>query len=117
MLALRLSRRRLSEFVLAGAVVVLAATAAAETRKPVTHTVTIDASRFQPAKLTVRVGDSVVWVNKDLFPHTATSKPAGTFDSKVIAAGKSWTYTATKKGALDYVCIFHPTMAGTLTVK
>ena len=46
---------------------------------PKTHTVTIEATSFKPDRLTVAVGDTVVWVNKDPFPHTATA--AGAFDS------------------------------------
>jgi plastocyanin len=57
-----------------------------------------------------------VWVNKDLVPHTATSK-AGEFDSQVIPAGKSWRFTTRKKGEFAYVCTFHPTMTATLQVR
>lgn len=86
-------------------------------RKPVTHTVTIDATSYSPASLTITAGDSVVWVNKDMIPHTATSKKAGVFDSGAIAAGKSWKQTVKTKGELAYICQFHPTMKGTLIVK
>ncbi len=89
---------------------------AADARKPATHTVTMEATQFQPTVLTVAAGDSVVWVNKDPFPHTATSKPGG-FDSQVIVAGKSWTFTPSKKGEFAYVCTLHPTMKATLRVK
>lgn len=95
---------------------VLAPGGAAAARKPRTHTVTIDATRFEPKALTVSPGDTVVWVNKDMFPHTATSK-AGSFDSSVILAGKSWKLTPTKKGEFAYICTFHPTMKATLRVK
>jgi plastocyanin len=57
-----------------------------------------------------------VWVNKDLVPHTATSK-AGGFDSQVIPAEQSWRFTARKKGEFAYICAFHPTMTATLQVK
>lgn len=90
--------------------------AAQKSRKPATHTVTIDGTRFSPETLTVNVGDTIVWVNKDLISHTATSKAAG-FDSLVIATGKSWKYAAGKKGQFPYVCTFHPTMKGMLRVK
>jgi plastocyanin len=90
--------------------------AAADVPKATTHTLAIDGTNFQPAALTVKVGDSVVWVNKDPFPHTVTSA-AGGFDSHEIAPGKSWKYTATKKGEFPYVCIFHPTMKATLRVE
>ena len=85
--------------------------------KPVTHTVRIDATRFQPATLTVKAGDAIVWINEDFFPHTATSKGGG-FDSGAILSGKSWTFTAKAKGDISYICTFHPTtMKGTLRVK
>lgn len=89
---------------------------AADAAKAATHTVAIDGTTFQPVAVTVKVGDSVVWVNKDPFPHTVTSA-AGGFDSHEIAPGKSWKYTATKKGEFAYVCIFHPTMKATLKVE
>jgi plastocyanin len=85
-------------------------------RKPATHTVTIDASRFQPDTMTVMAGDTVVWRNEDLVAHTATSK-AGAFDSGLIAPGKSWTYKPKRAGDFSYTCTYHPTMTGTLRVK
>ncbi len=84
--------------------------------KPQTHTVTIQAMRFQPEVLSVASGDTIVWVNKDLVPHTATSA-AGSFDSKDIQADKSWSYTVRTKGDFDYTCTFHPTMKATLRVN
>lgn len=94
----------------------LACSAGAEAaRNPVTHTVTIDGARFSPADLRVKPGDTVVWVNKDLLAHTATSKDGG-FDSKVIQPGKSWRFVAKHKGDFAYTCSFHP-MNGTLTVR
>ena len=89
---------------------------AADDRKTATYTVTIDGTRFTPGVLTVRAGDTIVWVNKDIIPHTATSK-AGGFDSLVIATGKSWTHKTADKGEYPYLCTFHPTMKGTLRVR
>jgi plastocyanin len=84
--------------------------------EPKTHTVTVDALRFQPESLTIAAGDTVVWVNKDPFPHTATSK-AGGFDSGEIATAESWKYSAVKKGEFEYICTLHPTMKGTIRVE
>jgi plastocyanin len=102
---------------LAAAVVMLSgmASAPAGRAKPVTRTVTIDSLAFQPRTLTVKVGDAIVWVNKDPVPHTVTS--AGGFDSHDIAAGKSWRYTAAKKGDFQYTCAYHPNMTGTVKVQ
>jgi plastocyanin len=91
------------------------ADAEAGARKPVTHTVTIDGARFSPADLSLNVGDSVVWVNKDILAHTATTSTPG-FDSKVIQPGKSWRHTLRRKGEFPYACVFHP-MNGILRVK
>ena len=71
--------------------------------KPATYTVIIDGTRFEPATIAVKAGDTVVWVNKDPFPHTVTSQ-AGGFDSKEIRAGKSWQFKTTKAGVFPYVC-------------
>ena len=84
--------------------------------KSATHTVTIESMRFQPAVLTVAAGDTIVWVNKDLVPHTATSK-AGDFDSKEIQADKSWRHTIQTTGEFAYICTFHPTMKAMLRVE
>jgi plastocyanin len=83
--------------------------------RPATHTVVIKATSYAPAALTVRRGDTVVWINEDPFPHTATA--AGAFDSKSIAAGGSWTYKPMRAGEFAYVCTFHPNMKGTLSVQ
>jgi plastocyanin len=90
--------------------------AASERATPQTHTVIMEGMRFQPEALTVAVGDTIVWVNKDMVPHTATSD-AGGFDSKDIGGGLSWTYTASSKGDFPYLCTFHPSMKAVLHVK
>lgn len=109
--------RRVSFAVVLAALVSSASQAAAVVpSRPRTHTVVIEGTRFQPDTLTVRAGDTIVWVNKDLFPHTATASDS-TFNSQVIAAGASWKYLARKKGEFAYACIFHPTMKAALLVK
>jgi plastocyanin len=104
---------------LAAAVFLCAQAAAfvrAEEPQPKTHTVVIEGMKFEPESLTVAPGDTVVWVNKDLVPHTATAE-SGEFDSKDIEAGKSWQFTASKKGDFPYICDFHPKMKATLQVQ
>jgi plastocyanin len=88
---------------------------AAAPAKPVTHTITIEGMQFQPAEVKIKAGDSVVWINKDMFPHTVTAK-SNAFDSHQIEAGKSWKFRAAATGEFPYVCSLHPTMQGTLRV-
>ena len=84
--------------------------------KSQTHTVTIEGMRYQPEVLSVAAGDTIVWVNKDVVPHTATSK-AGGFDSKEIQADASWRHTIQTPGEFAYICTFHPTMKAVLRVE
>jgi len=81
-----------------------------------THTIVIAGMKFVPETLTVKAGDTVIWVNKDFFPHTATAQDRS-FDSGDIATDKSWKYVATKTGTFSYICTLHPTMKATLIVK
>ena len=90
--------------------------AAGERPAPTTHTVTMENMRFAPETLTVTRGDTIVWVNKDPVPHTATSKD-GVFDSGTVLAEKSWRWTAREQGEFPYSCTFHPTMTATLKVR
>ena len=90
--------------------------AAADAPTSASHTVTIEGTSFQPKVLTVKVGDSIVWVDKDPFPHTVTSR-AGDFDSHEIQPGKSWTYTAETMGTFPYICTPHPVMQAILRVQ
>lgn len=102
--------------ILAVAVTVIVGVMGATADEPKTHTVTIEHFRFQPDSVTVAPGDTIVWVNKDLVPHTATSKTGG-FDSKVIPAENSWRFTARKKGDFAYLCTVHPAMTAMLRVR
>ena len=81
-----------------------------------THKVTIEGMQFNPARIEVAAGDTVVWTNKDVVPHTVTASGAKV-ESGEIAPGKSWRFVAKKKGETNYLCRIHPTMKGVLVVK
>jgi plastocyanin len=83
---------------------------------PKTYMVSIEGLRFDPPTLTVNRGDQIVWVNKDLFPHTVTAS-AKAFDSRDIGPNASWTYVARTPGDYTYGCTYHPTMQGQLIVR
>src|SRR5579859_4357131 len=90
--------------------------APAEASAPVK--VEIDNFTFKPNELTVRVGASVTWVNRDDVPHTATSKDATpAFDSKALDTDDSYSFKFTSPGVYHYYCKVHPHMTGTITVK
>ena len=109
-----MTKRRLAValMLLAGSISV----GAMQKTKPKTHVVKMEGMVFVPAALTIKAGDAVQWVNTDIVEHTATASN-NRFDSKMIAAGKSWKYTFKSKGSFDYLCKYHPLMKGTLVVK
>lgn len=104
---------RCAPFAVLAAALALAAPAIAA---PVVHTVMIDGMRFIPQVLEVKAGDTVVWRNKDPFPHNARATGRGPA-SPDIAAGGTWTFKATKAGRYEYLCTLHRTMTATLIVK
>lgn len=81
-----------------------------------THVVEIEAMQFSPPILEVEAGDTVVWRNRDFFPHTATAEVKG-FDSGDIRGGGSWQLKVERKGKFPYICTLHPGMKGVLVVK
>jgi plastocyanin len=83
---------------------------------PQSYVVSMQIVGFDPPVLTVRSGDRVTWVNKDLFPHSATADDKA-FDSHSVAPTGTWTFVAGKSGTHTYICTFHPTMKGTIKVQ
>ena len=79
-----------------------------------TYTVVISQFAFIPDTLEVSVGDTIVWVNEDIVPHTAT---AADWDSGRMNGGESWSLEVRAPGSIDYACRFHPTMQARLTAN
>ncbi len=81
------------------------------------NTISIQNYQYSPAQMTVGVGTTVTWINKDSVSHTATSDngPAQ-FDSGTIATNQSYSYTFTMPGTYTYHCTIHPNMKATITV-
>jgi len=71
---------------------------------------------FDPASLTVKVGDTVTWTNKDSVAHTVTADD-GSFKSEQIQPGAAYKFTFAKAGTFSYHCSIHPNMTGSITVQ
>ena len=69
---------------------------------------------FSPAEVTAKLGDTIVWTNKDVLQHTATATDKS-FDV-MLPPGKTGSTVVTKVGTFDYFCKFHPNMKGKVTV-
>jgi plastocyanin len=92
------------------------------------HQVVIDGMAFHPKLVHVRPGDTITWLNKDMFVHNVTAGAAqagsGTHSgahsgahSGDLAPGKSWHYTVPAGGSFDYACTLHPVMTGRVEVE
>jgi plastocyanin len=77
--------------------------------------VMIDNFTFEPQQLTVKVGTTVTWKNRDDIPHTIVS--AGKFRSKTLDTDDSFTFTFTATGDYKYFCSLHPHMTGMIKVE
>lgn len=77
--------------------------------------VTIANFLFSPASITVPVGTTVTWTNRDSAPHSIVSD-AGTFSGRSFGNGQSFSFTFTEPGSYPYHCGIHTTMHGTVTV-
>lgn len=69
---------------------------------------------FQPAEVKAKVGDTIVWDNKDVMAHTATATDKSW--DVTIAPGKTGRIAVTTAGSFDYFCRFHPNMKGRILV-
>lgn len=78
--------------------------------------VKIDNFSFGPETLTVPVGTTVTWTNRDDIPHTVVSTD-GVFKSKVRDTDEKFSYTFAKTGTYSYYCSVHPKMTGKVVVQ
>ena len=75
----------------------------------------IDNFVFEPAQLTVKIGQTVTWTNRDDIPHTVVC--AGKFRSKTMDTDGTFTFTFTTAGEYKYFCSLHPHMQGVVKVE
>jgi plastocyanin len=80
------------------------------------HRVVIRGFKFDPASLSIAVGDTVEWLNADLVPHTSTSS-SGRWNSNSIVPDSSWRAVLTTPGSEPYGCQLHPNMRAQLEVR
>lgn len=105
--------RRHFGMLVAAAALLPAGAARAEDPAPVA--VHIDNFVFEPAQLTVKVGQTVTWTNRDDIPHTVVC--AGKFRSKTMDTDGTFSFTFTSAGEYKYFCSLHPHMTGVIKVE
>ncbi len=113
-------------FLLASIIAGVTSPAATPTTTPTTQaaaqtqpaTIIIDNFTFNPPALTIPVGTTITWINRDDVPHTVTSttKPH-MLNSPVLDTDGKYQFIFTTPGTFSYYCTVHPHMTATITVK
>ena len=81
------------------------------------HTVTQQGLAFDRASLTVKVGDSVPFVNQDAEFHNIFSlSDTATFDLGSFGQGESRSHVFDAPGEVEVECAIHPDMIMTIEV-
>jgi len=80
------------------------------------HEVEIRAFQFKPQELRVAPGDTIVFVNRDPVPHTATASNRS-WDTGELAPATSKALVVRELGELSYTCLYHLNMKAKLVVK
>ena len=103
-------------FAFAAVVMATSLALAAASAKPIAHTaiVVVDKLAFGAIPSNLRVGDSIVWSNRDVFRHSATAM--GHFDVDLPPGGRR-RMLLTRIGVFPFTCRYHPGMKGVLKVS
>ena len=82
---------------------------------PTTHRIVIEKFAFLPARIEIKAGDRVEWLNRDIAPHTA-SNVEGAWDTAELTRGMVAAVTFVETGTQAYFCAFHPNRRGEIVV-
>jgi plastocyanin len=78
---------------------------------------TAEISGARRLEVEATAGDTVGWVNEDMFPHTSTADGAAGWDTRPIPSGDTTFVVVRRAGTFNYICEIHPTMHGTIIVR
>jgi plastocyanin len=81
-----------------------------------TYKMDISGFAFSKVNLQIKAGDTVIWTNLDVAPHTVTSDSGSELDSPNILKGQTYSHTFNTAGVYTYHCGVHPSMKATITV-
>ncbi len=106
------------------AVALLASIGAEEgdTRSPVLfenghNEVVLEKLRFSPQTLSVPVGTTVTWINRDSVPKIVVSADQPLEVPPILRAGQAFSRTFATAGTYSYFCSVHPGVTGKIIVR
>jgi amicyanin len=77
--------------------------------------VLIERNLFVPETITIKVGETVTWINNESYAHDVVSDD-GLFKSPMMDTGGKYSYAFMKEGTYTYICGIHPFMKGSVIV-
>ena len=115
-LRMSLSRRRFGQGLGASLILAVPFQPAKALGTPRDFEVRIDGFAFAPDVLEIATGDTVVWTNDDVAPHTATALD-DSWGTKRLEKGQMSRVRFQVPGTHKYHCIFHRHMTGEIRVR
>ncbi len=98
--------------------IALAALLASVTLFGADHIIDQKGKTFIPHEITVKVGDTLTFINSDPFSHNAyTDDEANEFDIGMQKPGTKKSVTVKAAGKFDVECAIHPNMLLEVTAK
>lgn len=73
---------------------------------PGVNEIWLEYKAYNPSQLTIPVGTTVTFTNKDNANHSVT-ETGSLFDSGTIKSGNTYTYTFNTKGTFYFYCNYH----------
>ena len=83
--------------------------------------VNIDKLKYETPELTIKAGDTVYWVNKEVMPHNVAFKAGVVGEAAnagpMMSKDQAYSITFNEAGTFDYFCTPHPFMRGKVIVE
>jgi plastocyanin len=114
-MAMRAVLRQSARIVAAFAMLSCVLQAESASAAPEVHRIVIEKMAFGAPPQNIHVGDTVEWVNRDIFRHSATASD-GSFDVDVEPDATA-KIVVKRPGRIPYICKYHPSMKGELIVE
>ena len=73
-------------------------------------------SKFAPEAISVAVGQTITWTNKDGYAHNVTSTAGEKIDSGNIDGEGTFEFKPKQAGTIAYTCTLHADQNGKITV-
>jgi plastocyanin len=115
----RMNRTALVSLLATAALSGTALVAHAQSPAPASPAATVHIKNFAyaPSPVTVKTGDTVLFINDDQVAHTVTATDSKSFDSGNMDQSAKWKFTFAKAGTYQYLCTYHTYMKGSVVVQ